>query len=99
MKKLKQKDTIFNIEFIFTLISIMLTTSIICIFINHNFKEYVDFQKDHLKENINHQNNHLKENINLVEKEIDKFQQETQSNFQKINENIDKLEKMIINQN
>ncbi|GLH60907.1 hypothetical protein HGD80_02585 [Paulownia witches'-broom phytoplasma] len=34
-----------------------------------------------------------------LEKEIDKFQQETQSNFQKINENIDKLEKMIINQN
>ncbi|MDC9032231.1 hypothetical protein [Columbia Basin potato purple top phytoplasma] len=30
---------------------------------------------------------------------MDAFQQETQSNFKKINENIDKLEEMIINQN
>ncbi len=30
---------------------------------------------------------------------MDEFQQETQSNFKKINEKIDKLEEMIINQN
>ncbi|WP_017193219.1 hypothetical protein [Italian clover phyllody phytoplasma] len=47
----------------------------------------------------NFNNNNLKAKINLIEKEMDAFQKETQSNFQKINENIDNLEEMIINQN
>ncbi|WP_342386426.1 hypothetical protein [Candidatus Phytoplasma asteris] len=70
---------------------IIVVTSIITTynFVNHN----------NLEKHINLQNNHLKEKINLIEKEMDEFQQETQSNFKKINEKIDKLEEMIINQN
>ncbi|BAD04150.1 conserved hypothetical protein [Onion yellows phytoplasma OY-M] len=70
---------------------IIVVTSIITTynFVNHN----------NLEKHINLQNNHLKEKINLIEKEMDEFQQETQNNFKKINEKIDKLEEMIINQN
>ncbi|WAN63264.1 hypothetical protein RS022_03260 [Candidatus Phytoplasma rubi] len=70
------------------LIIFTLTTIIIC-----------NFNNDNLKKHINLQNQYLKQKFNLIEKEMNEFQQETQSNFKKINENIDKLEKMIINQN
>ncbi|QKX95522.1 MAG: hypothetical protein RP166_5440 [Rapeseed phyllody phytoplasma] len=70
---------------------IIVVTSIIT---NYNFVNH-----NNLEKHINLQNNHLKEKINLIEKEMDEFQQETQSNFKKINEKIDKLEEMIINQN
>ncbi|TKA87887.1 MAG: hypothetical protein QS2022_4320 [Candidatus Phytoplasma asteris] len=70
---------------------IIVVTSIITTynFVNHN----------NLEKHINLQNNHLKQKINLLEKEMDIFQQETQSNFEKFDKDLNNLEELIINQN
>ncbi|WAN63359.1 hypothetical protein RS022_04590 [Candidatus Phytoplasma rubi] len=70
------------------LIIFTLTTIILCNFNNHNLKEYIILQ-----------NNHLKQKINLIEKEIDTFRQDTKSNFEKFDEDLNNLEELTINQN
>ncbi|PQP79179.1 hypothetical protein C6B37_02440 [Candidatus Phytoplasma phoenicium] len=70
------------------LIIFTLTTIIICNFNNYN-----------LKKHINLQNNYLKQKINLIEKEMEAFQQETKSNFEKFDEDLNNLEERKINQN
>ncbi|WP_373403004.1 hypothetical protein [Candidatus Phytoplasma solani] len=84
-------ETIQKYALYICLIIFTLTTIIICNFNNNNLKEYINLQNDNSEEQSNLQNNHLKQKINLIEKEMDTFRQDTKSNFQKINEKIDKL--------
>ncbi|WP_373403046.1 DUF2963 domain-containing protein [Candidatus Phytoplasma solani] len=94
MQKAKQYSNWFFYlnSIIISLIGIIISIGIAFYFMNHNSLKDIDSKSEYLKDNINSKSEHLKENINQAEKKVDEFKQETQINFNKLDEALNNLE-------